>query len=274
MTKKLLTLCLVALVGMFFCTPASAQKKKKDKTSYKDYVWDWNGTLSGDSVFDNYLLEVDTLWNNLQTYKQTYETFTYKTDTLLVNGKPYIMAYMQDKDGNMATKSRVNWQIYNCVIAGTNIVLDATNASLLTASASLALPGLGLNAIVFGKYIKGGPMVIAQGMNQMKEMNNANKANKRSWAAMKNGAIDPATLGVFSDDVIEKMNKCCRIKEIVETDEEYEAIVTRKREKTDEELLAEVQAENDMWVASAVIPEDENTSLDEIDDASFDEDIA
>jgi hypothetical protein len=212
---------------------------------------------------------VDTLWNNIKEYQQLYETFTYKIDTLMINGTPYLMAYMEDKDGNMATINRVNWQIYNCVLAGTNIVLDATNASLLTASATLALASMDfITAAAYAKYIKGGPMVIDKGMKEMKKMNEANKANKASWKAMKNGAIDPATLGIFSEEAVKKMKKCCRIKPIIETDPEYATVMEVSRQKTDEEIQQDLARTNDKWESSVVLPEDANQSLDNTDDWS------
>ena len=146
---------------------------------------------------------------------------------------------------------------------------DATNASLLTASASLALPTMDfVSAAAYAKYVKGGPMVIGKGMNEMKNMNDANKANKASWKAMKNGAIDPATLGVFSDEAVKKMKKCCRIKPIMDTDPEYTTVMEVTKQKTEQEIQQDLSRTNDKWESTVVLPEDANQSLDNTDDWS------
>mgnify|MGYP002855045498 CR=1 FL=1 len=277
MSKRFLSIVGIVAVALFaFSVNADAKKDKtgnKEKKEKAAYVWDWDGTLSGNQEFDHYLLSIDTLWNNLQEYKTVYSSYEFKTDTLTINGKHYLMAYMQDAQGNKVTQSQTNWQVYNCVMAGTNIVLDATNASLLTASASLALPSLGLNSITFAKYIKGGPKVIEMGMKEMKNMNQTNKTIKRTWKAMKNGAIDPASLNYFSDEAVKKMKRCVYIKEIVETDPEFAAVSAAQSAKSEEQLLAELAAAGDNWENSVVLPEDANKSLDD-DNVNWDEDLA
>lgn len=262
-----LSLCLTLCAVCAYAAPADTKtkKEKKDKKEKTAYVWDWDGTRSGDKDFDDYLVAVDNLWKNMQTYSATYEQYTYCQDTLSINGKYYVMAYMRDKNGNKVTRSQANWQVYHSVLAGTSIVLDATNASLLTASATLALPNLGLNAIFFGKYIKGGPLVIARGTKEMAAIAKTNKANARAWKAAQAASVDPATLGVFSDEVVEKMNKCCYLKEIIVTDPEYTVVVETMTAKSEEQMQADLAALGDSWEKSIVLPEDANQSLDDLD---------
>ena len=263
MNTRLFTLCLAATMLLGCVASVSAAKKEKKPKEKKEYVWDWDGTRSGDPTMDEYLVKVDELWKNLGQYSANYETFTYKVDTFFVGDKPYLMAYMQDADGKMASIHRVNWQIANSILDGTNIVLDATNVSLMTANATLALTNLGLAAISFAPYIKGGPMVIGKGMKELSEINKVNTANKKMWKAMKNGAIDPATLGVFSDAAVKQMKQCCRIKEVVETAPEYTAIVEVQRQKTEGDMQNELASINDKWETSEILPEDASKTLDE-----------
>ena len=264
--KKFLLLCLLVA---FSCVAAPAAKKeKKQKKEKAEYVWDWDGVRSGNATFDEYLMTVTQIWNDIEQYEAEFGQYHYMTDTICIYGKFYLLAYMQDNVGNLVTRSQVNWQVTNSIFAATNIVLEATNASLMTASATLELPSLGLNALVFGKYIKGGPMVIAKGMKEIGAIAKANKANARAWKAMKQAAIDPATLSYFSAEAIENMNRCCYLKEIVDTDPEYAAIVEVQSAKTPEELQAEADRISNAFAEATILPEDANKSLDNLDDLS------
>lgn len=264
--KKILLLCL--LVALSCVAAPAAKKEKKQKKEKAEYVWDWDGVRSGNATFDEYLMTVTQIWNDIEQYEAEFGQYHYMTDTICIYGKFYLLAYMQDNAGNLVTRSQVNWQVTNSIFAATNIVLESTNASLMTASATLELPSLGLNALVFGKYIKGGPMVIAKGMKEIGAIAKANKANARAWKAMKQAAIDPATLSYFSAEAIEKMNRCCYLKEIVDTDPEYAAIVEVQSAKTPEQLQAEADRISNTFENSTVLPEDENKSLDNLDDLS------
>ena len=250
------------------------QQKKEKATKQKEaYVWDWDGTRSGNEAFDSYLDAVTTIWNSIESYEKEFAQYNYNTDTLTINGKYYLLAYMDDGKGNMVTRSQVNWQVYNSILAATGIVTNAATTSLLTASATAALPSLGFSgAAKFAKYIKGGPMVIGKGMKEIGAIAKSNKANARTWKAMKTAAIDPATLGYFSEETIEKMNKCCYIKEVVETDPEYEEIKTIQTSKTEDQLQAEAAAMSSTFENAVVLPEDASKNLDDIDDDSLLED--
>lgn len=263
MKKLFMYLMLAVIASMSFQAVAAKKKEKKEK---EPYVWDWDGTRTGNADFDSYLIEVTKIWNEIEEYERSYGSYSYKTDTLVINNEYYLLAYMVDANNNLVSRSQVNWQIANSVLASTNIVLDATNASLMTATATLALPSLGLNALVFGKYIKGGPMVIGKGMKEIGAIAKANKANSRTWKAMKKAAIDPATLGVFSEATLEKMKRTCYIKKVSEADPEYQAVVSYQASKTPEELQAEAESINNSFAEAIVLPEDENKSLDNLDD--------
>ena len=265
--KKIVNYVLLVVMALCSVQAFAAKKEKAPKKETAPYVWDWDGVKSGNETMDEYLVDVTKIWNEIEEYEKTYAQYTYNIDTMTINDKYYLLAYMTDAEGNLVTRSQVNWQVYNSVLAGTNIVLDATNASLGTATASLALAEMGLNAIAYAKYIKGGPMVIAKGMKEIGAIAKINKANAKSWKAMKTAAIDPATLGCFSEETCKKMNKCCFLKEVVESDPEYQAIESVQSAKSPEELKAETDKIGNAFAEATVLPEDANQSL---DDESFD----
>lgn len=241
-------------------------KKEKVKKEKVPYVWDWDGTLSGNETFDDYLLNLDTIWNNIQEYQNMFGKYTYKQDTVMINEKYYIMAYMTDSLGNKVTRGRTNWQIANSILASTNIVLDATLASVLTATAALALPSLGMNAFFFGKYMKAGPMIIAKGMKEIGNVAKLNKQISRQWKAAKEGALDPVELG-FSEKAARNMNKVCYIKEIVETDPSWQTVSTQTNLKSSDDL--EVAWSDD----STTLPEEADKSYEDIDEVELPDEL-
>ena len=247
---------------------AAREKKKSERPAY---VWDWDGTRSGNSTFDSYLVTVTNIWNDIVKYEKEFACYHYVQDTLCHEGKFYILAYMEDAEGGVITRNQSNWQIANSVVAGVNIVLASTNASLATASATLALKDMGLVGIAFVPYITGGPMVIAKGMKEMAAITKINKTISRQWKAAKNGALDPATLGLFTDAEVRKMNNCCYLKEIVDTDPMYTMLVTRYETKTPEELAAETAAMGSDWENKNEIPETKSMSDHEFGDYGDDE---
>ena len=88
-----------------------AKDNKKEK---KAYEWKWDGTKSGNETVDAYLMSVDSIWNNMSEFHKMVDTYQYKEDTLYVNGKYYVQAYMKDDQGNLLTRGAVNWQFVNC----------------------------------------------------------------------------------------------------------------------------------------------------------------
>lgn len=146
MKQNLLKFALL-FICMLVAVPSVYAKDKKEKKEKKEFEWTWDRTLSGNESMDGYLLAVDSIWYKMQDLKSMVETYTYKEDTICVNGKYYLAAHMEDAEGQYVTRGTVNWQLFNTIMLSTNIVLDATNVGLQTATASLALPSLGLKSL-------------------------------------------------------------------------------------------------------------------------------
>jgi hypothetical protein len=264
MKTRFLPIVLIVL-GMIICMPQRVDSKEKKK-----YEWNWDGTKSGNEDFDEYLLKVDTLWNKIKTYHETLDKFTYKEDTLSVDGKYYVVAYMTTDEGQYVTRSTVNWQFSEAILQSSQIVLDATDAALLTTSATMALPSLGLNALSFGKYLKGGPVVIGRGTGEMKTVWSLRKQQAKRWKAMKEDAVDPSTLSLnLTESQVKLLNKCAFIKEYNETSDDYQMISEVQKNKTEEQLQAERDAFANSLASAIILPEDEAKMLDDISDEAF-----
>ena len=84
MMKKIL------FVALALCTLSSAvyaqKKDKKEKKEKKPIEWTWDGTRSGNASVDNYLVTIDTLWTQIQSYSEELDTYQFQSDTLTITG--------------------------------------------------------------------------------------------------------------------------------------------------------------------------------------------
>ena len=206
---------MLALLTIGCQVEVSAQKLK----------WNWDGkTLSGNEKIDTYIKTIDTLYNKVQLYVETMDKYKMETIPFVdkVTGKKYEMAYMLDEDGRLVSRGTVNWQCVQAIMQGTNIILDMTNAAILSTNAVSTLPELGLKALKFAKYVKGGPAVISEGTKAIKNVRKRWINNSRIWKDMKVDAIqNPKSINYekMTDDLAEKLSKCVYIKEVKEFSE-------------------------------------------------------
>jgi hypothetical protein len=217
--KKLLFMALALLVlGSQTQAVAADKKDKKEKKGLK---WEWDGeTLSGNDEIDTYIKTIDTLYNKVNSYKDSIDLYEFHSKQFtLDNGKKYEICYMLDDKGQLVTRGTVNWQCVRAIMQGTNIVLDMTNAGLKSANAALTLPKLGMKALKFSKYVKGGPAVISAGTKAIKDVRKKWIRNSQRWKEVKNDAIPNAkSLNIpgMNDDLAAKLDKCCYIKLVPE----------------------------------------------------------
>lgn len=215
--KKVLMIALALLTLGSQMEVAAEKKEKKEKKGLK---WDWDGqTLSGNKEIDTYIKTIDTLYNKVQSYVDSLSKYKM-VDTLVIvdkTGQKYEVAYMEDEEGRLVTRGTVNWQCVQAAMQGANIVLDMTNAGLMSANAALTLPKLGpMKAIKFGKYVKGGPAVISAGTKAIKDVRKKWISNARKWKDMKVAAVDPKSFNYegMTDALADKLNKCVYIRKI------------------------------------------------------------
>lgn len=261
MKKILFAALALFMLGTAISTVQAAKEKKS-----KEIKWDWDGTKSGDKTIDDYLVCIDTTYRNIQLYKEQMDSYQFVDTTLFINGKYYAAAYMLNSKGELVTRAQVNWQCVEAIMQGVNLVLDITNAQLATATAIAALPGLGLNALKFSKYVKGGAAVFTQGIKEVKAIRGKWLANSKTWKSLKNGAIqDPASLNYFDEATLAKINKCIYIKEIQPDAPEYKEKVETMKAKGEETLLAESKAWGQQIEQTNMAPEDKKKEVDNLD---------
>lgn len=170
--KDLLISSLLLVMLGFSIMPCYSQKEKKEKKSKKPFVWEMPSKLTGLEEFDKYLFECDTLYTNIQNYKESM-TF-YKVDTVYVLDKetntPYMAVKILDQNNNEKSWSSCIVQVFEGALAGTNIALDATNITLQTALATTALAEAPLYAFSHGKYLKAGPVIVGMAGKEVAEI--------------------------------------------------------------------------------------------------------
>lgn len=271
MRKRLFQFAIL-LIGMLVALPMTADAAKKEKKEKKPYEWTWNGEKSGNADIDAYLIGVDTLWRNMKVLHEQWEMYQYKEDTIAVNGKYYIIAHMEDSSGKYVTRGTVNWQLANTITESVGIVGNSTVIALQTATATLSLPQLGLKGLSYAKYVKGGPNVIALSAKEMKAIWKIAVQQAKRWNGMKKDAIDPESIGYdIPDNQKEVYRKCCYIKELKETDPEYQEVKKVMSAKTEEQLKAESEKYRASMETVEMLPEDKSKSVDQLDDAGLDE---
>ena len=269
--KKLTSLALIAM-AMLIAFPIAGVAKDNKKKEKKAYEWKWDGTKSGNETVDAYLMSVDSIWNNMSEFHKMVDTYQYKEDTLYVNGKYYVQAYMKDDQGNLLTRGAVNWQFVNCGMLSANIISQAALAAMQSANATLALPNLGLKALSFGKYVKAGPVICTKAPKEIGLIWNIRKQQMKSWRGLKAEAIDATK--VYPNMTAEQKklyNKCVFIREVKETAPDYQEIKTVLSAKSEDELKKESQASFDKLAQSVILPEEAGKSLDDLSDDAMKE---
>lgn len=267
---KKLNCMLAALLAVLVMMPTSmnAQDNKKKKKAKKEFVWDWDHVKSGNKDVDDYLMACDTLWNDITQYQENITAYEYKEDTLKLDDKYYIIAWMQTKDNALLTKAAANWQLVESVTSGISIVTSSVQIAAQTATATMALPSLGLKAFSYGKYVKAGPMIIGKAGKEIKEIVLLRKEQMNKWKAMRQDAIDPATLFPDMDPaLLDKLSKSYFIKELKPEEAGYDEIKTIMEQKSPEEWTQDCQDFTDGVEAKTVLPEMAGKTLNDDDDA-------
>lgn len=229
---KTLTKVMVAMLAVIMMLPVSADAQKKNDKKKEKKKFEWvMPELTGNDSFDQYLLSCDTIWNKTKVVAENMHTYTFKTDTLRgINGADYVMAHMEDASGAYLTRGAVTWQLIEAIKEGAGIVLDIANIGVLTAAATTALPGLGIKALSYGKYLKSGPKIMQGCGSEIKEIAAVRRQQYQQWKAMKEGAIDASTLGIWNEEQLKSLSKCCFITKLD---------TTTSRELTPEEVAAQ-----------------------------------
>lgn len=212
--KKVLAI-LVFVLGIGIVMPQQAfgqdekmeKKEKKEKKSKekKPFVWEMP-ELTGDKTFDDYLKTCDTLYNRVRTYSDSIVFYKVKkgiyTDKKTGEQKEVMGVF--DDEGNYRSSGKALKQYAELTLQGTNLIADLALITASTAAATAALPGLGLKALSYGKYVKAGPKIVSMGTNEIGEIVKMTRQQAKEIRALrkgyneegqlKDGSVDPSNI--------------------------------------------------------------------------------
>jgi hypothetical protein len=197
---------------------AESNQKAKEKKPKKEFSWPdiRPKKLSGTVDLDNYILSCDTLWERIQTYSDSI-TF-YKLDTVWSPTQNCKVVKIVDEEGNPKNFSATLKQDFDLALTGTNILLDATNMTLQTATATSTLIGNPLLALSYTKCLTGGPNIVKLAFNEVKEIVEETKAQTKQINSMKKsqmeGSTDQAIILPIEEGEIPDPNKIVNFEDI------------------------------------------------------------
>lgn len=166
------------------------EKKEKKKKEKKAYEWVMP-KLSGVEGLDDYLLKCDSMNTSIKKYSEDI-TF-YELAKIAVkdeNGEVDYQYCMVDSAGNLRGANKAFAQNMDIIMAYPGLVLDMTNLTLATATATTALAGSPLVAISYGKYLKAGPLLVGRAGKEMKIIYQKARAQAQLIKALKSGQTD------------------------------------------------------------------------------------
>lgn len=187
--KKIITIFLCAIAIGFFL-PQQALAAKKDKKEKKPYVWELP-KLTGDKVFDEYLLKCDTMNTRIRQYCENitfYEVAAIETTD--EKGEQEVFYQVVDSTNQVRSANKAFMQNMDLVLSGAVILADMALMATYTASATSALPNLGMKAFSYGKYLKAGPKIIDYGMQEIKQIRKKARSQAKDIKQLKKGVTD------------------------------------------------------------------------------------
>lgn len=194
---------MLLILAIAVVTPTSMQaQKKKEKKEKKEFVWEMP-ELTKNKDFDKYLLTCDTLNSRIRAYcdsivfyevKKIQETDANGNVIMDENGKPKEIYAVVDNENHIRGSKEAIFQYADMILSGTSIILDMANMTVLTASATTALPSLGLKALSYGKYLKAGPIMVKDGGVEIKEIVSKCRTQAKAIRAYKNSFTESGEL--------------------------------------------------------------------------------
>ena len=187
----------IALLGLLLIPFASEAQKKEKKEKEKKEV-EWPGLpekFSQEKELDDYILSCDTVWNRMQTYRDS--VIIFKIDSQLVydeNAKMHYYAVkIRDEEGTEKNFSSVLIQSLQLTATGINIIGDASIINLKVISATAVLVSKPLLSLTYGKYIKTGPQIAGMAYNEFKTIVEAKKEESRVIKALRANQSEKST---------------------------------------------------------------------------------
>lgn len=227
MKKKLAIL--VFLMGIIPFTSMAENKAGKEKKTWK---WEMPSKLTGDNDFDGYLKTCDDLNTKIVSYIDSVTFYSVrKINVKQADGTIVERRCVVDENENIRGSSEAIAQYIEMTNSGMGILNDMLEITNKTTAASAYIAKNPMKALTYGKYLKAGPKIVAEGGKTMRELlkkMNAQKKEIRQYkkdysesGVLKNPTTDAATIDAnYSDN-----------EPIVKTSEEFDKELAAAMEK-------------------------------------------
>lgn len=192
--KKIISIVICAF-ALGIVMPQSMMAEKKEKKEKKGYVWEMP-KLTGNKEFDEYLLKCDTLNTRIRSYCDAITFYQMCPVIATDNGQPDGQEIdrqwcMVDTTTNTLRSPNMAFsQNLQLILSYPAIALDMTGLAVYTASATTALPKLGLKSLSYAKYLKAGPNIVAYGGKEMKKIYKMARKQAKQIKDLKAGKVD------------------------------------------------------------------------------------
>lgn len=146
-------------------TSEPKKKQKKEKQNKKEEVIVWEmPKLSRNKYIDDYLTNCDAIWKATKNYeKRTGVAYALSTTYLQGDEGVYYKAVsFVDDHGNQLSINSIIAENEGIIADGKSIKSSMSLMGLELTNASLALPGLGLDAIAYGRIIGQADKMVSQ----------------------------------------------------------------------------------------------------------------
>ncbi len=190
----------------------AADKEKKEKKQKKAWKWEMPSELTGDADFDNYLKTCDELNTKIVSYMDSVTFYTVKKINITQeDGTVVERRCVVDENGNIRGSSEALAQYIQMTNSGMGILNDMLNITNQTTAASAYITKNPLKVIKYGKYLKAGPKIVAEGgktmkalLKRMTEQKKEIRQYKKDYSEsgeLKNPTTDAATIDAnYSDN--------------------------------------------------------------------------
>jgi hypothetical protein len=234
----------VARAGNEMNLKQESQQKKKEKEPKKEFDWaDFRPSkLSGDEDMDRYILMCDTVWERIQSYKDSIHFYSVSTRTVGYLDEKHKVVCVCDEDGNEKNVTGSILQGAKVAVSGTSIILDATNITLATTNAGLVLTKKPLLAFGYTKCLKGGPQIVSLAYHEMKDIVTALRTQTKELKQLHDSRLEGSTSTYMILPVEEGVVPS--EDEILTLDKRNELFASNTSSAQDEQLEAEWAAYN------------------------------
>ena len=193
--KHVLFLFLTLAISTLMASNVYAQRKQKNAEA-KPFNWKEvrPDKLSGDKDIDDYILHCDTIWDRIQTYRDSVTFFKIDTVATIDNdGTPCYAIKIRDENGVERGFMSSMLQYLQWTSTGLFITADAAIINLTAVSATAAMTNKLSYAVTYGPCIKAAPKVTGIAFGEIKYITENSRKQAKAIKELRAKQADKST---------------------------------------------------------------------------------